>query len=106
MTNELFLKIVSAVITIIFALISAYVIPYFKAKVSQDQINTFNYYLDLAVRCANQIFTPEQWQEKKTYVMNYLTNVVNDKLKLTLSEEDLSNLVEGKVNEIKGNANN
>ena len=102
MTNELFLKILSAIITIIMALVSAYVIPWLKSKVSKEQIDMFNYYLDLAVRCANQIYTADQWEQKKTYVMEYLTNVVNDKLNLTLTEEDISNLVEGKVNEVKG----
>ncbi len=101
MTNELFLQIVGALITIAIALVSAYVIPWLKTKVNAEQIATFNYYLDLAVRCANQIYTPEQWKEKKEYVMNYLTSVVNTKLKLSLTEEDLSNLIEGKVNEIK-----
>lgn len=102
MNNEqLFVQVVSAVITIVFSLISAYVIPWLKAKISKDQIETLNYYLELAVKCANQIYTEEQWQEKKQYVTNYIVDVINNKLSLTLTEQDIDTLIEGMVNHVK-----
>ena len=102
MNNEqLFVQVVSAVITIIVSLISAYVIPWLKAKISKDQIETLNYYLELAVKCANQIYTAEQWQEKKQYVTNYIVDVINNKLSLTLTEQDIDTLIEGMVNHVK-----
>lgn len=99
--NELFLQIVSAILTIIIALSTYYLKKWINTKVSKEQMDMFNYYLDLAVRCANQIYTPEEWEDKKEFVMHYLTDVVNDKLNLSLNEADLSNLIEGKVNEVK-----
>lgn len=102
MSNEqLFLQIVSGVITIVFALISAYVIPWLKTKISKDQIETLNYYLELAVKCANQIYTEAQWQEKKQYVTNYIVDVINNKLSLTLTDQDIDTLIEGMVNHVK-----
>ena len=102
MSNEqLFLQIVSGVITVVFALISAYVIPWLKTKISKDQIETLNYYLELAVKCANQIYTEAQWQEKKQYVTNYIVDVINNKLSLTLTEQDIDTLIEGMVNHVK-----
>lgn len=102
MNNEqLFVQVVSAVITIIVSLISAYAIPWLKAKISKDQIETLNYYLELAVKCANQIYTAEQWQEKKQYVTNYIVDVINNKLSLTLTEQDIDTLIEGMVNHVK-----
>ena len=102
MNNEqLFVQVVSAVITIIVSLISAYVIPWLKAKISKDQIETLNYYLELAVKCANQIYTAEQWQEKKQYVTSYIVDVINNKLSLTLTEQDIDTLIEGMVNHVK-----
>lgn len=101
MTNELFIKIVGAVITILVSLVTAFVIPMIKAKFNQTQLEKLDYYLKLAVRCANQIFTPEQWESKKNYVTAYITDVVNSKLHLTLSADDIQVLIEGCVNQTK-----
>ena len=101
MNNELLVNIASAVITIIVSLISAYVVPWLRAKTSKNQIETLTHYLELAVKCANQIYTAEQWQEKKDYVTTYITSVVNKKLSLTLSEQDIDTLIEGMVNHVK-----
>lgn len=101
MTNELFMKIVSAIITIIIALVSAYVIPWLKTKVSKDMMEKIIYYTDMAVRCAEQIYTVDQWAEKKAYVTEYITNLCNNTFGISLSEQDIDVLIEGAVNEIK-----
>ena len=101
MTNELFIKIVGAIITILVALITGFIIPWLKSKVDGEQTKKLAYYIGMAVRCAEQIYTPEQWMEKKLYVTNYITNLVNDTFKLTLSPQDIDVLIEGAVNEIK-----
>lgn len=102
MTNELFIKIIGAIITIIAAIITSVIIPMIKAKMNKTQLEKLDYYLNLAVRCANQIFTPEQWESKKTYVTAYITDKVNNVLKLSLTAEDIDVLIEGCVNQIKG----
>jgi len=101
MNNDLFLEIVSSVLTIIVALITAYVIPWLKSKVNETQMQQIDKYIDLAVRCAEQIYTPEQWKEKKQFVLDYVTNVVNDKFSLSLTEEDIDLMIEGIVNKVK-----
>lgn len=58
-------------------------------------------YCILAVRAAEQMFTPEQWMEKKEYVTAYITDIVNNKLKIGLDEQDINNIIEGVVNEVK-----
>lgn len=99
--DQLFLQIVSAVITIVLALISAYVVPWLNTKIGKTKIETLNYYLELAVKCANQIYTEDQWREKKQYVTEYIVGVVNDKLSLTLTKQDIDILIEGMVNHVK-----
>lgn len=101
MTNELFIKIIGAVLTIAVSLITAFVIPWIKSKMNQTQLEKLDYYLNLAVRCANQIYTPEQWIEKKNYVTHYITDKVNNGLKLSLTSEDIDLLIEGVVNSVK-----
>lgn len=101
MTDELFIKIISAIITIVVGLITAYVIPWLKTKINDTQLEQINKYIELAVRCAEQIYTADEWQQKKTFVLDYITNVVNDKFSLTLNELDIDLMIEGVVNEIK-----
>lgn len=101
MTNELFIKIVVSLFTLICALISAYVVPYIKSKIDVTKLAQLRTYAEFAVRCAEQIYTKEQWQNKKAYVKEYLKNVINDKLNLTLSNDDLETIIEGVVYEVK-----
>lgn len=101
MTNELFMKIVSAVITIIVALISAFVIPWIKEKIGVVKFNKLVEYTELAVRSAEQLFDEEQWKEKKLYVTVYIKELCNDVFKLSLTDKDIDVLIEGIVNEVK-----
>jgi len=101
MNNELFIKIVSAIITIITALITAYVIPWLKTKINENQMVQINKYIELAVRCANQVYTPEEWPQKKEFVFDYITEIVNKKFSISLSQEDIDLMIEGIVNEVK-----
>lgn len=101
MTDELFIKICSGIITIVVAVVMYVLIPYISSKLNKTQLEKLDYYLNLAVRCANQIYTPEQWEQKKAYVTEYITDVVNSKLKLSLNEKDIDVIIEGAVNLIK-----
>lgn len=101
MSNELFLQIMGGIITILCALITGFVIPWLKSKVDAEQTAKLSYYVDMAVRCAEQIYTPEQWEQKKEYVTNYITDLINTTFKIKLSAEDINVLIEGAVNQIK-----
>lgn len=103
MNGELLVKIVLAIISICGALVTAYVIPFIKSKISSTELNKLFEYVKIAVRCAEQIYTVEQWQEKKGYVMNYVMNIMNEKLHIDLSYDQIDTIVEGIVNEVKHN---
>lgn len=103
MNGELLVKIVLAIISICGALVTAYVIPFIKSKISSTELNKLFEYAKIAVRCAEQIYTVEQWQEKKEYVMNYVMNIMNEKLHINLSYDQIDTIVEGIVNEVKHN---
>lgn len=100
MTTELLIKIAIAVFTIISALISAYVIPWIKANIGADKLAEIAYYTELAVRSAEQLFTPEEWAKKKEYVYTYISGLVSE-YGLKLSPADIDILIEGIVNEVK-----
>jgi len=100
MKNEMATIIIS-IFTIASALVSMYVIPYIKTKMSAEQIEQLTYYIQLAVRCAEQIYTAEQWKTKKIYVFNHIRKLASEKLGIDITDEELDILIEGIVNEVK-----
>lgn len=99
--NDLFIKVMSGLLTIFVAIIMYVVIPWIKTKITEEQMKLLEQYTEYAVRCAEQIFTPEEWQEKKIWVTEYVTAIINDKFNLTLTTEDINTLVEGVVHLVK-----
>lgn len=99
MDTNVFMTIALAIISIAGALVSAYLIPWIKNNISSKDMETIIFWVRFAVRCADQLFTPEQWQEKKKYVMAYVIDMVA-KLGIKLTEEDINVLIEAAVNEI------
>ena len=77
----------------------AYVIPWIKTKISAQDMETIVFWVRFAVRCADQLFTPEQWEEKKDYVLNYIIDMAG-RIGLKLTEKDINVLIESAVNEI------
>ena len=67
-------KLIMAVITLLLAIITTFVIPWVKANKTQTQLATWNMWVKIAVTAAEQIFTSDQWAEKKQYVLNYLNS--------------------------------
>lgn len=101
MTNDLFIRLIGAVITIVTTIITAYVIPWLKTKTTDTQLEQIKKYIELAVRCAEQVYSPEQWAIKKEFVFNYITDIINEKFSITLDYTDIDLLIEGIVNEVK-----
>ena len=101
MTNQLLMQILELVIMVALGLITAYVVPFMKSKITKDQMETLLYYVNIAVKAASQIYTKEQWAEKKEYCMKYIKTIVDDKFNLTLSDEEISTLIEGVLNGLK-----
>lgn len=102
MSTELITKIVEAVLTILLALISAYVIPWLKTKIGQDKMDQLNSFIELAVRAAEQLYTPEEWEQKKAYVVG-LAQAKIQQLGIGLTEDQLDAIIEGIVNAVKHN---
>ena len=103
MTNDLFIKIVGAVITIVISLVSAYVLPAIKSNIAEKDMQTIIHMIEVAVRCADQIYTAEEWRQKKAYVKAFIVELVDKNLHIKLTEQDIDNLIEGIVNEIHHN---
>ena len=65
-------QIILAVITLIGAIITRYLIPWIKGKVDERQYEALKILARTGVFAAEQLFSSEQWKEKKEYVVNLL----------------------------------
>lgn len=101
MTPELITKIVEAVVTILLALVSAYVIPWIKNRVGEDKYNLLVSFAETVVRSAEKIFTPEQWEQKKEYAVDMVLEKSNS-LGLKIGIDEINAIIEGAVQAVKG----
>ena len=65
-------QVILALITLFGGIITSFVIPFIKKKLTGQQIQNLKLAARIAVYAAEQIFTPEQWEEKKKYVQDLL----------------------------------
>ena len=93
--------VVSAIITLIVALLTTFLIPYLRKKLKEEDFNTIKMWVEIAVKAAEMIFVgTNRGAEKKQYVMDFLkTKGFN------LDEESVNNLIESAVQELNENLN-
>ena len=65
-------QIILAIITLIGGIITRYLIPWIKDRLTDHQYEVFNGLVRVGVYAAEQLFTSEQWKEKKQYVVDLL----------------------------------
>lgn len=65
-------QIILAIITLIGAIITRYVIPWIKNKLNDHQYDALCALVRTGVFAAEQLFKSEQWKEKKQYVVDLL----------------------------------
>lgn len=89
--------IITAVLTLIFSLITAFLIPYIKTKVSAEQFATIKLWVQVAVQAAEMLYVGSgRGEEKKKYVIEFLNSKG-----FTLNAEEIENLIESAVLELK-----
>ena len=89
--------IITTVLTLIFSLITAFLIPYIKTKVSAEQFATIKLWVRVAVQAAEMLYVGSgRGEEKKKYVIEFLNSKG-----FTLNAEEIENLIESAVLELK-----
>lgn len=90
-------KIIEAVITLLFALISVFVVPYVKKKIAAEKLSEILKWVMKAVEAAEQIYKESgMGKEKKKFVENFLTEHG-----INVDIEQLDVLIESAVWELK-----
>lgn len=65
-------QIISAVIALISALVSAFLIPWLKTKIDANKLQTIKTYVEIGAKAAEQLYAATDGEEKKAYVINFL----------------------------------
>lgn len=102
MTPEMITKVTECVLTVIVLIVSAYVIPWLKTKISEEKLEELERFCEQAVRAAEQLYTPEEYKLKKAYVLSLINEQI-EKLGLGLNEAEIDAIIEGIVNYVKHN---
>ena len=90
-------SIVSAVITLLMAVITTFVIPYLKEKVSAEKFDKIKAWTKVAVEAAEMVYNGAgRGAEKKAYVLDYLT-----RKGYKLDSDNIDKLIESAVLELK-----
>ena len=102
MSNEMISLIIKLLILTLSTFITTIIVPYIKERIGQSKFDELQEYIEFAVRCAEQIFTIDEFKEKKEYVTNYVVRKAQE-LDIELTEKDIDILIEGIVNLVKHN---
>ena len=65
-------QIILAIITLIGGIITRYLIPWIKNKLTDHQYDALCALVRVGVFAAEQLFSSQEWKEKKEYVVNLL----------------------------------
>lgn len=101
MNEQIFTQLVIGIITIVSALVSAYLIPWLKVKVETTQMADLIGFVEKCVKWANQTIPEEEWKRKKQEVTNLVEEYVNKHTGLVLTDADLDAIVEAVVYSVK-----
>lgn len=64
--------IIECIIALLSALVSAFVIPYIKSRLSESKRSQLIFWINTAVRAAEQLYGSKTGKDKKEYVVSFL----------------------------------
>ena len=89
-------QIVVALIGLLSAVITTFLVPYLKSKLTEDQQKKLDAVVKIGVYAAEQIFPPEKWEEKKQYAQQIVQEAGYD-----ISLESINAAIEAAVKELR-----
>ena len=87
MSENLF-KLVMTLIPVIGAIITGFLIPYIKTKISSAQLDEISKWVTKAVQAAEVLFdVPKSGEEKREYVINFIDKMFNSKKEIITKDQ-------------------
>lgn len=98
--NESLFKVVIALIPVIGAIITGFLIPYIKSSISANKLNEIIKWVGKAVSAAEIFFNvPQSGTEKREYVIDFINKMFNSK-KTVITTDQIRILLEAAVKEM------
>lgn len=98
--NEILFKLILALIPIICAILTTYIIPFIKEKIGAEKLAKYEYWTSMSVNAAEMLFKEAgMGANKKEYVTKFLNEIFN-KNKVVITEEQIEILIESAVQEL------
>lgn len=95
--DDKWFNLIVACIPVIGAILTGFIIPWIKIQINAEKLNTYIEWTKKAVTSAQQIYTPEEWREKKDYCLAFLEKQFG--FQLTYEQREI--LIESAVKELK-----
>ena len=87
MDDSLF-KMIIAIIPVIGAIITGFIIPYLKTKISCSKLDEISQWVTNAVQAAEMLFdTPNSGEEKREYVTDFIDKIFNSKKEIITKDQ-------------------
>ena len=100
MDDRLF-QIILAVIPVLGTILTVYIVPLIKEKIGNENLAKYEYWVNIAVKAAELIWTETgHGTDKKQYVIDFMNKMFNSK-KTVITEEQLNALIEAAVKQMK-----
>lgn len=93
-------QIVVAVIGVLGVIITTVVVPWIKANTTERTQTIIDNIVKTAVYAAQQMYSPEQWQEKKTYAIEAVDKALRAR-GIVLDTDEISNAIEAMLKSVK-----
>nr|DAN13823.1 MAG TPA: holin [Caudoviricetes sp.] len=102
MSDNMF-KFIMTLVPVFGAIVTYFVIPYIKSKVSQTQMEEIIKWVTKAVEAAEVLFdVPKSGEEKREYVIKFIDKMFNSK-KEVITEEQIRILLEAAWKQMQDN---
>jgi LL-H family phage holin len=98
--NDILFYIIQLIVAVVVLLATKYAIPYLKEKIGTEQLLVAEKWAKYAVLTAQQTLTASTGTEKKTYVTDFLKELLTAK-NISLTDEQLNILIESAVKAMK-----
>lgn len=94
-------ELILAIIPVLAVIITGFVVPFIKEKIGSEKLAKYEYWVKMAVKAAEMLFTNSgSGADKKMYVTSFLNNMFN-KNKVVITEEQIEILIEAAVKQMK-----
>lgn len=102
--DERLFNVIMLFIPVVCVVITGYIIPYIRLKMSTTQLDEIEKWVEKAVSCAEIIFdVPKSGAEKREYVINFIDKTFNSK-KQIITRDQINILLEAAVKQMHDTA--